>query len=313
MLANLRAQHLLQGCTPVVNLFSRPGVPVTVDGRLSEYTLLADVSLPQGYEVYSVDQVLMVRHDNKSLAMEEFRPLYSLQHSGKDGLAQGRYWLMRHDETLALCSPGHEKTLTLVNAHFDPQEAEPSTLSIDLTCTNRDLPCLLKVGAQEGDLSVAGSSNGKVIRFLRRPTRPVRLGHGPDMHWRLISHLVLNHHSLVQEGAQGLREMLALYDLAQSPVSRRQIDGIIAVDSSETTAWMRHKRGTSLVHGVEVRVTLDEEAFAGAGLHLFVQVLDQFLGMYVHLNSFVELVILSQQSGKELFRCLPRSGSMALI
>jgi type VI secretion system protein ImpG len=67
------------------------------------------------------------------------------------------------------------------------------------------------------------------------------------------------------------------------------------------------------VHGLEVRLTLDEEAFVGAGLHLFVQVLDQFLGMYVHINSFVELVILSQQSGKELFRCKPRSGSMSLV
>jgi type VI secretion system protein ImpG len=136
---------------------------------------------------------------------------------------------------------------------------------------------------------------------------------GPDTHWRLISHLALNHHSLVQEGAEGLREMLTLYDLAQTPVSRRQISGIVAVEQGETTAWIRHKRGASLVHGIELRVILAEEAFAGAGLHLFVQVLDQFLGLYVHLNSFVELVILSQHSGKELFRCRPRSGSMNVV
>jgi type VI secretion system protein ImpG len=136
---------------------------------------------------------------------------------------------------------------------------------------------------------------------------------GPDAQWRLISHLALNHHSLVQQGAEGLREMLALYDLAQSPVSRRQIGGILAVEPCETTAWIRHKRGTSLAHGVEVRLTLDEEAFAGASLHLFAQVIDRFLGLYVHLNSFVELVILSHHSGKELFRCRPRSGSMNLV
>jgi type VI secretion system protein ImpG len=313
MLTNLSPQNLLQGCTPVVNLFKRPGVPIAVDQRSVEYTLLADSSHPQAFEVYSVDKVHMVRQRGIDMAIEVFRPFY-LQRHGEDAAATDqRYWLMRHDEALALCNPGHEKTISLVNADTAQPESEQRTLSIELTCTNRDLPCLLKVGATEGDLTVVGRAEGGAVRFLRRPTRPLRLTQGPDTHWRLISHLVLNHHSLQQEGAEGLREMLGLYDLGQSPVSRRQIAGIVTVDCGETTAWMRHKRGPTLAHGIEVRITLDEEAFAGAGLHLFAQVLDQFLGLYVYLNSFVELVLLSQQSGKELFRCPPRSGSMALI
>ncbi len=67
------------------------------------------------------------------------------------------------------------------------------------------------------------------------------------------------------------------------------------------------------MHGSEVRLTIDEDAFVGAGLHLFAQVVDQFFGMLVHINSFVELVILSQQSGKELMRCSPRSGTLKLL
>lgn len=228
-------------------------------------------------------------------------------------MGRGHYWLMRHDETLAICSPGHEKSLTLVNADCDPVEIERNILSVELSCTNRDLPCMLKIGAAGGDLFVPGATRTGVIRLLRRPTRPARLANGPGMQWRLISHLALNHHSLVHEGAEGLREMLSLYDLAPSPVSRRQISGIVALDQSETTAWIQHKRGSSLVHGTEIRLTLDEDAYAGAGLHLFVQVLDQFFALYVQLNSFVELVILSHQSGKELFRCQPRSGRMALV
>lgn len=313
MLASLSARNLLTGCTPVVNLFSRPGVPITYDQLSADYTLLAHGAFPQAFEVYSVDKVHMVRQRGKDTSVTEFRPFYSLRHGDRDDAERGRYWLMRHDDTIALCSPGHEKSISLVNADCEPLAIERNVLSVELTCTNRDLPCSIKVGAAGGDLSVPGATRGGVIRFLRRPTRPARLGNGPDTHWRLISHLTLNHHSIVQEGAQGLREMLTLYDLAQSPVSRRQIGGIVAVDQEETTAWIRHPRGTSLVHGLEVRITLDEEAFVGAGLHLFVQVLDQFLGLYVHLNSFIELVILSHPSGKELFRCSPRSGSMNLV
>jgi type VI secretion system protein ImpG len=311
MLVSLSAQYLLQGCTPVVNLFGQPGVPITYDQLSADYTLLAHASFPQAFEVYSVDKVHMVRQNGKDNAISEFRPFYSLRHGEETG--GGRFWLMRHDETLAICSPGHEKSVSLVNADCEPLEIERNVLSVELTCTNRDLPCQVKIGAPEGDLFVPGTTGGDVIRFLRRPTRPARMMNGPDAQWRLISHLALNHHSLVQQGAEGLREMLALYDLAQSPVSRRQIGGILSVEPIETTAWIRHKRGTSLAHGVEVRLTLDEEAFAGASLHLFAQVIDRFLGLYVHLSSFVELVILSHHSGKELFRCRPRSGSMNLV
>jgi len=313
MLSSLSKQHLLEGCTPVVNLFRQPGVPITYDQLSADYILLASGDSPQAYEVYSVDKVHMVRQRGRDAAVTEFRPFYSLKHGEEDGTRRGRYWLMRHDETLAICSPGHEKSIALVNADCEPLDAESNTLSIDLSCTNRDLPCSLKIGVLEGDLFIPGATSSDVIRLLRRPTRPARLANGPAMHWRLISHLALNHHSLALEGAEGLREMLTLYDLAPSPVSRRQIAGIVALDQSETTAWIRHKHGSSLVHGTEIRLTLDEEAYAGAGVHLFVQVLDQFFALYVHLNSFVELVILSHQSGKELFRCKPRSGSMNLV
>jgi type VI secretion system protein ImpG len=124
--------------------------------------------------------------------------------------------------------------------------------------------------------------------------------------------LTLNHHSLAREGADGLREMLTLYDFTRSEVSQRQIAGIVGLEHAEARAWIRHKRGPSLAHGTEVRLTIDEDAFAGASLHLFMQVLDQFFAMYVQTNSFIELAILSHRSGKELFRCKPRSGSMPL-
>lgn len=313
MLASLSKLQLLPGCTPVVNLFQQPAVPITYNQLSSDYPLLAHGSHPQAYEVYSVDRVHMVRQSGTDKVVTQFRPFYSLRHGEESAMGKGHYWMMRHDETVAVCSPGHEKTITLVNAQCEPLEIERNFLSIDLHCTNRDLPCSLKIGAPDGDLFIPGAGKSSVIHLLRRPSRTVRLANTSGMHWRLISHLALNHHSLALEGAQGLREMLALYDFAPSSVSRRQIGGIHALEQSDSTTWMRHKRGSSLVHGTEIRLTLDEQAYAGAGLHLFAQVLEQFFALYVQLNSFIELVILSQQSGKELFRCKPRSGRMALV
>jgi type VI secretion system protein ImpG len=311
MLAGLTAHSLLTGCTPVVNLFPQPGVPIEYSQRTAEYAVLAHSAQAGAYEVYSVDRVHMVKQRGRDIAPIEFRPFYALRH-GENDAHKGHYWIVRHDDTLAVISPGHEKLIALVDVDGMPFAAEKTTLSIDLTCTNRDLPCRLKCGAMEGDLSIPGATRGVPIRFLRRPTRPHRLANGPGAHWRLISHLTLNHHSLAHEGAAGLREMLTLYDVTGSAVTRRQIAGVVGLEHAETTAWIRHKRGSSLAHGTEVRLTIDEEAFVGAGLHLFAQVIDQFFALYVQMNSFIELVILSHQSGEELFRCKPRSGSMPL-
>jgi len=311
MLAGLSTQSLLPGCTPAVNLFRQPGVPIDYSQQTADYAVLADGTHAAAYEVYSVDRVHMVRQMGKEVAPVEFRPFYSLRH-GESDARKGRYWILRHDDTLAATSPGHEKVISLVDIDGAPLALEKITLSLDLTCTNRDLPCVLKCGATGGDLVIPGATEGAAIRFLRRPTRPHRLANSQGIHWRLISHLTLNHHALATEGADGLREMLALYDFIGSAVSRRQIAGIVALEHAEATAWIRHKRGASLAHGTEVRLTIDEDAFVGAGLHLFVQVIDQFFALYVQMNSFIELVILSNQSGEELFRCTPRSGSMPL-
>lgn len=313
LLASLTRETLVQNCTPIVNLFSRPAVPIVHDQRSVGYTLLADSAQPGAFEVYSVDKVHLVRRGGGDHAIEEYRPFYSLRHGDGGAFSDVRYWFMRHDAAMAAASPGHEKTISLVNADGDMLDAKREALSIELTCTNRDLPSLLKLGAPEGDLAVTGTASHQAIRCIRRPTRSLRFANGPDTQWRLISHLVLNHYSLVSDGATGLRELLTLYDVAQSPISRRQIASLTELDVKPATAWIRHPRGPWLAHGLEVRITLDEEAFLGSGLHLFVQILDHVLGMYVHLNSFVELAVLSHHTGRELFRCPPRSGDASLL
>jgi type VI secretion system protein ImpG len=312
MLTALSPQHLLLSCTPVVNLFSQPAVPVAFTQLSADYAVKAHATHAHAFQIYSIDAVQMLRQHGSESSLIEYRPFYSLRH-GEGANRKGRYWILRHDEKMSVKSAGHEHAISLVDADCAPAPIGRSTLSIEISCTNHDLPCSLKYAQPGGDLFVRGSHDAYVIQFLRRPSRPHRMKNGAGSHWRLISHLTLNHHSLSQEGLDGLREMLTLYDLPQSPISERQIGGIVGLEHEETVAWLRGKRGTSLVHGLQVRMTLDEDAFVGGGIHLFVQVIDQFFGLYVQLNSFVELLVISQQSGEELIRCKPRSGTMSLM
>jgi type VI secretion system protein ImpG len=64
---------------------------------------------------------------------------------------------------------------------------------------------------------------------------------------------------------------------------------------------------------VEIELTVDEQAFVGIGLSLFVAVLDRFFALYFHDNSFTQLVVVSAKSSEILKKCPPRSGDIALV
>ena len=103
------------------------------------------------------------------------------------------------------------------------------------------------------------------------------LGNGQT--WRLISQLSLNYLSLVESGEDALREMLRLYDFADSVIARKQIDGITSVRSAPTFARITTEHGLTFARGRRVEIDFDEEQFTGGGVFLFGTVLERFLGL----------------------------------
>jgi type VI secretion system protein ImpG len=274
--------------------------------------VLADARRAFAFEVQAIDSVRLVRQTPQGESIVEFRPFYSLRH-GQMPDKSGHYWIMRRDPLLAERSPGYETQISLVDIDFDPADVETDTLSIELTCTNRDLPAQLAYGVRGGDLFLEGGSTVQSISFLRKPTPSHRFERGRGAHWRLISHLSLNHLSLSGGGIAAFREMLTLYDLPRSPSTQRQIGGLLAVEHRPATAWLPGNPFACMVRGIEVRLTIDEEAFVGSGVDAFAHIVERFLGLYVHANSFTQLVILSNKTGGELLRCTPRSGDLSLL
>jgi type VI secretion system protein ImpG len=51
----------------------------------------------------------------------------------------------------------------------------------------------------------------------------------------------------------------------------------------------------------------------GGGIHVFAHIVERFLALYVHANSFTQLVIVSGKTGEELLKCTPRSGDLSLL
>ncbi|KAB2928832.1 MAG: type VI secretion system baseplate subunit TssF [Dechloromonas sp.] len=311
LLQTLGTQNLRLGCVPVVNLFAQRGDPIRISNRQSSYPVVADGRRAYAYDVYSIDAVRRVRQTPQGEESVEFRPFFSLRH-GETPERNGHYWCVQRDHLIAESSPGYETSLSIVDADFDPVQPKTDVLSLQLSCTNRDLPTLMSVGLPSGDLFLEGGSSVRAIKLLRKPTPPCRFDHRRDGQWRIISHLSLNHLSLSGSGLAAFQEMLALYDLPRTAATRRQIEGLLGIEVRDSTVWLAGKPFACFVRGQEVRLRIDESSFVGSGLDIFARCIDRFLGLYVSLNSFSQLVIVSNRTGEELIRCAPRNGESIL-
>jgi len=315
LLETISEKNLLTGCTPVVNLFAQKADPIRLTHAAASYPVLPDARRAFGYEVHAIERVYRLQQTPQGETIVEFRPFYSLQHEEllSEGESGGRYWHAHRDDELASCSPGFETELSIVDVDFDPASAQTDTLSVDVAATNRDLPSMLTIGAPGGDLTMDGGSAAREIRFMRKPTTSHRFERGHGAHWRLISHLSLNHLSLSGGGIEALKELLRLYDLPRSATNRRLLDGIVSIDYRASSACLPGNPFVTFVRGTEIRLAVDEQHFVGSGLRLFAQVLDHFFGLYVHTNSFSQLKIVSARTQEELIVCPRRSGDSPLL
>jgi type VI secretion system protein ImpG len=310
LLDALSATHFRLFCTPVVNLFRRPGEPVRVTHRTVSYPVLADARHASAYDIYSIDSVHLVRQTRDRDEIIEFRPFFSERYGDAHG--RGHYWFARRDDVVASKSPGYETEISIIEADFDPSISSIDTLSLALTCTNRALPSRLAIGLDGGDLFMVDGEFAVSVAMLRRPTRPLRFEQRRELHGRLLSHLALNHASLAGSGAAVLREWLTLYDVQRSASSSGQIAGVAGLEPRQAVHWLPGKPFATPIRGVEVRMTLDEAHFVGTSMAAFAGMIDAFLGLYVHLRSFVQLVVASKRTGEEILRCRPRNGESLL-
>jgi type VI secretion system protein ImpG len=315
LLAGLKASNLLLSCTPAINLFPKAGAPLQLSHTSADYPLLADGAHAADYEIHSVDAVRLVREGphasvGRSSSVTRFAPLYAANGGGEQG--GNHYWVTRRDHAVAAVSPGHEMRIALIDADFHTTDSAGATLSTMLTCTNRDLPAQLRYGDPQGDLRTDELSGVAPIRMLRKPSPSYRFGSARGAHWRLISHLSLSHTSLTMAGLDDFRKMLALYDLPHSPAAQRLIAGIPGLEHGAVRAWVRTAPVSTLMPGIGIRMTVDEEAFAGGSLFVFARVLDHYFALNGQLNCFTRLQVVSRQTGQELLACEPRHSSRPL-
>jgi type VI secretion system protein ImpG len=290
-------------CTPVVNLFEHDAIPIRLDGKQDQYLLLPSEFDAQHCGVFSVDRVTGWKPGGKGY--EEYVPFESFEHDPSFDVPLARpHFSVRQQPSLL--GDGLETYLSFGLRNLDQHE----TLSIELTCTNQNLPRQLGLG----DICKPCEDTPEFLTF--RNISSVTPSYAPPLHrdflWKLISNMSLNYLSLAN--VEALKVILETYDLPRyydqhaEKVSKRLLDGLKSIRHEHVD---RLHRGLP-VRGVRTELTMNPEGYVGEGdLFLFASVLNEFFALYASLNSYHELRVQSTQG--EVYKWKPRMGQQPLL
>ncbi len=319
----VRADQLCLFCTPAINLFAKKADRIHLTDTDHEYHVVPDRSRPLDFEVHSVEEV--TGFGTKGDVRRKFAPFYAARAAPEPPEDSAFYTVQRRPRMTSSRQAAHgprssylggEVFVSLVDGNEGPFRSDLRQLAVDTLCTNRDLPLRMPVGEGRTDFFLESGAPVDSIRCVAGPSPP-RASHAwGETCWRLISHLSLNHLSLVDgedgRGAAALRELLNLYGDLSDPSVRRQIEGVRSAVGRPVVRRLPLDGPASFARGVELTLECDEAAFEGTSVVLLGLVLDRFFAKYVSINSFTETVLRSVQRG-EVVRWPVKIGRQAIV
>jgi type VI secretion system protein ImpG len=289
--------------TPVVNLFRQLCEPVVIDGTRTEYRLLPDARRQRTREIYAVERVLLTGHQGQ----EDFaQPFFGRRQKGGPA---SHYWQIsrRFDPD----DGTSDIDIAFIDRMHGPLAATETVASVDTVCLNRDLPEQLPFGGGHPHLQLtAGSDAVAHVEALLPPTPSVRMNHHDGRHWRLMSHLMLNHLSLFEHEGTALKDILSLYAFRDTPETKQLVEALVRVEARNSTARLGNG---GMVPGTDVRLEFDPAAIDRASAFLFGSVLDRFLGLYTSLNSFTRLSVFMKGQSKAIATWPARAAERPLL
>lgn len=305
----LETKNFSLGCTPIVNLFRQIAEPIQLDHTQTEYRVIPDIRRQETTEIYSIDSVVStVPYLRETF---HYEPFYSIRH-GVDDKTQQPFWYATRRPSQKQNDPGTEIYVTLVDAEFKSSLPQFETITVETTCTNRDLPEKLPVRTA---FFVEEAAPLALIRCLKKPTPTFRLPLGGSLQWSLISHLSVNYLSISEnlESLNALHEILKLYDFTDSTANQQQIVGITGMSSRRVVRSLSTGGWRGFCRGIQVHLELDEDKYVGSGVFLFASVLRHFLSLYASVNSFCELEVQTKQREGLLKRWPPMAGQQTVL
>lgn len=293
----IKASTFKLHCTPVINLFEHHSEPIVLTGEKQEYSLKASYSHPQWYEIFSIDRVFSYLQDKKANigqirgSFREYPAFESFEHQIE--YAKERTVLYYKARTKpSHFYPGFDHYLSFVRGDETLLLNLEESVSVDLTCTNREIPSYLKVG----DICIKTDKNPAVADFsnITRPSMPLHPILDGTLAWKLISNSSLNYLSLLNIDA--LKEIIKTYDLPSwhskrnARISQKKLDAIKEIETKPVDRLFKNIS----IRGLQSTLYIKQSEFNSAGeMFLFCTVLSRFFSLYASVNSFHKLKVIN--------------------
>jgi type VI secretion system protein ImpG len=302
-------------CVPVVNLFKHDAEPINLNGKKTEYRIIPSICTPSHYETFSVDHVFGWQDVSGSRVVgrggrREYHSFESFQHEvERVRNRESLYYRTRLKDSIR--GDGFDHSISFIRGDETICTSIDEAISLQLTCTNRQLPFELAIG----DICEPTNTSPASATFsnISIPTQSIRPVLDGSLLWTLISNLSLNYLSLLSKDALSsvLRayDFKALVDRQAEKISKKRLDGLLKIESNPVDKILRGLP----IRGLESTIYIDQDCFSSEGdLYLFGTVLSRFFALYASINSFHELVVINI-TNKERYTWGIQTGMQPLI
>lgn len=300
-------QNFVLGATSAINLFEHTPELVDVESYINDYKIRPSASQPDSYEIHHIKAVHSI---DASGNKQELFPIY------KPNLNKDQPWVWNYKRVFTevaggRASAGLETVLNLI-PQGSVEELRPKFLQLTTESSNRNLTTKLRLNGGGSQLLFAKPTpTVQRIRCESSLTKPKRPIVDDQSRWQLTRHLNLSY--LSDNGVDGLKEVLSLYNLFELPEVDNMIDGIqdLIIESSVSRAVIGGHSG--VIHGNQLTLTCDEEYFTGTSVYLFGCVLNSFLSQLCQVNSYIKLCIKLQGYKEKFYQWPVLAGKVKLI
>lgn len=281
--------------TPIVNIFTKSAEPLVNNHKRDGYRIFIDRMLPEAYELIQVKQVKAHNSDGGRRLLKNYKSFERFE-----------FLKENQNDFYSLSTKKNTKGEIFNEISFFSSHSLNETISIDLLCSNGNLPSKLKIGDIDNcDFKDVNTKNIEI------PTEIKRCEIDGNLLWKLVSMLSFSYQTVLNKNAFfGVLESYSFLDdkknweickLLKEAIIEIKSKNIYLIDENIT------KKGTMAIFIIK------DSCFYSLGeVYIFGLVISKFLASFASINSFCELKIKCIDS-KEILHYPANLGKKALI
>lgn len=267
-----RVTHFSLFATPVINLFATQAEPILLDHSKNGYRIFADRARKDSY---CVMQVLKVKAHNNDGGRRVLKNYYSFERFE---------FLDKGGDFYALANKVDAQGEHYKEISFYSHNHRKETLSIDILCSNNNLPNTLRIN----DINEIPDYKDIITYNLTKPTPIRHVSIDGNIAWNLVSILAFNYKSMIDKNS--FLSLLHTYGFAFFPHDKHFLENLSDALIDIVSEPSYRIDGFITQRGTLVKIHIDDSKFYCLGeVYKIGLVLSYFFTSFVTINSFCEL------------------------